>query len=402
MKILISSQYFWPETFRINDLAEELQKRGHEVTVLTGKPNYPQGRFYKGYSFFTHNKDNYKGISVLRVPLFPRFNGKGLCLVLNYVSFVFFSCIYILFHRKKYDVSLTFATSPITQAYPALLHKRIYKSKAYLWVQDLWPESVVAAGKIKSNVLLKILNKIVKDIYKKSNKVLVQSKAFIPAILEKGIKKENIIYLPNWAEDLFTLNIVNNNDDQIEIPNDFIVMFAGNIGESQDFESIINAAELTKKYINIKWVIVGDGRKKTWLENEIKKRQLDNSIILLGKHPVERMPYFFQKADVMLLSLKNEEIFSKTIPSKLQSYMAFGKPVIAMINGIGKKIIDDSECGFTTNAGNYVGLAENIIKAYNTPHEILVKMGTKGKLYYHKEFEKKNIIDRLIKIFEQN
>lgn len=403
MRILIVSQYFWPETFRINDLVKELVERGHNVSVLTGKPNYPQGKIYKGYGLFSHNRDEYYGAKVYRVPLIPRGKGTGLQLVFNYLSYVVTASTFVLFNRKKYDVSLTFAISPITQIYPALLHKRLYKSRAYLWVQDLWPESVTAAGKMSSPIILNRLTKMVKSIYEKTDGILLQSEAFIPSIMQKGNFKDKIQYVPNWAEDLFTQPLEGAQDKYKSIlPKGFLVMFAGNIGEAQDFESIVNAAEKIRGIKDIKWVVVGDGRKKDWVEKEIKKRGLSDTIYLLGRYPLEEMPHFFNRADVLLLTLRNEEIFSLTIPSKVQSYLAFGKPIVSMINGISNKIINDAKCGFTAIAGDSDKLAENIVKAFYTPKETLNQLGMNGKAFYINEFDKKVIINRLEGIFKNN
>ena len=401
MRILIVSQYFWPETFRINDLVKELVERGHNVSVLTGKPNYPQGKIYKGYGFFSHNRDEYFGAKIYRVPLIPRGKGTGMQLGFNYLSYVVSASTFVAFNRKKFDVSLTFAISPITQMYPALLHKKLYGSRAYLWVQDLWPESVAAAGKMDSSSILKGLTKMVRSIYKKSDGVLVQSEAFIPSVLQKGVLPDKVHYIPNWAEDIFTKTVEKNSNKYWEIiPKGFVVMFAGNMGEAQDFDSIVNAAERTRHIHDIKWVIVGDGRKREWVETEIKKRNLSDTFFLLGRYPLEEMPYFFSLADIMLLTLKDEHIFSLTIPSKVQSYLAFGKPIASMINGIGNKVINDANCGYTANAGNAEKLAENIIKAYNAPKETLVELGSNGRLYYMKEFDKGAIIDKLERVFD--
>ena len=314
MKILIVSQYFWPENFRINDLAVDLYKRGYDVSVLTGKPNYPQGKFYKGYSFLGFNKEYYNGVKIYRVPLIPRGNGTGLTLALNYISFVIFSCIFILFHTKKYDLTFTYAVSPITQVFPALLHKRLFSSKSFLWLQDLWPESVSAAGKVKSNILISLLNKMVKYIYKDTDKILVQSEAFISSVEEKGVNRlTKIRYVPYWAEDLFC-NTINSNRDKFKsiMPDGFKVMFAGNIGEAQDFDSIINAVILTQEIPEIKWIFVGDGRKKAFLEKEIIRLNLKENIFLLGRFPLEEMPNFFIHADIMLVTLKKDNEASMT------------------------------------------------------------------------------------------
>lgn len=397
MHILLVSQYFWPETFRINDLAISLLERGNEVTVLTGKPNYPQGKIYNGYSFWGYTKENYKGINIIRVPLAPRVNGSGKYLALNYVSFVFFSCIYILFHRKKYDVSLTFALSPITSVYPAILHKVLYKTKTTMWVQDLWPESVSAAGKMSNKFIMNLLNSMVRNIYRNTDEIFIQSEAFEQSIKSKGVSPTKLHYIPNWAEDLFTdKRQINETKYKGIIPKGFIVMFAGNIGEAQDFDSIIKAAIQTKDNVEIKWVIIGDGRKKKEVEKIIKEKGLTETVFLLGRYPVEEMPNLFTHADLMLVSLKDEEIFSLTIPSKIQSYMAFGKPIVSMLNGIGNKIIKEADCGYNATAGNYKKLADNVILAANTDRKILESKGNNGMQFYKENFSKEKVIDNLL------
>lgn len=401
MNILLVSQYFWPETFRINDLADSLVKRGNNVTVLTGKPNYPEGKIYKGYSFWGCTKETHNRIEVIRVPLLPRGNGSGIRLALNYLSFIFFSCLYILSHKKKYDVSLTFAISPITQVYAALLHKRLYKSKAILWVQDLWPESVVAAGKMHSGFIYKRLSKMVQNIYYKVDRICIQSEAFATSIIQRNVDSKKISYIPNWAEDLFTeRKQVDKTKYKSLIPEGFIVMFAGNIGEAQDFDSIINAAIKTKDNPQIKWVIIGDGRKKKEIEKQIQEKELTETLYLLGRYPVEEMPHLFIHADVMLVSLKDEKIFSLTIPSKIQSYMAFGKPIVSMINGIGNQIIEEADCGYIASAGNHNQLANNVLTAYNVDKKELEDKGRNGMLYYERNFSKSQILTHLLSILQ--
>jgi len=401
MKILIVTQYFWPEEFRINDLAFNLLARGHEVTVLTGNPNYPKGKFYKGYGF-KFKVETYNGVKIYRVPIISRGNGSGFRLALNYLSFAINGSIFAIFMRKKYKVSLVFGISPITAVYPALVHKFLFRSKVNLWVQDLWPESVSAAGKMNSSFAEICLNKMVKQIYKSCDKILVQSEAFIPSVTDKGVSINKLRYVPNWAEDLF-----NSHSDIISlkyqkiIPNGFKVMFAGNIGEAQDFNSIIKAAELTKDILDIKWIVIGDGRKRNWLESEIVRLKLQETVFLIGRYPVEEMPGFFVHADIMLLSLKDENIFSLTIPSKIQSYLAFGKPIAGMLNGIGAEVMKKADCGYIANAGDFKMLADNIVKAYNQDSRILIQKGLNGNDYYNKYFSKKVIIDNLINIFNE-
>ena len=401
MRILLVSQYFWPETFRINDLAESLHQLGHQVVVLTGKPNYPQGKIYEGYSFGGYQKEWYKqGIEVIRVPLIPRGSSSGIRLMINYFSYVFFACLYVLFCRKKFDASLTFAISPITQIYPALLYKKFHRQcRTVLWVQDLWPESVTAAGKMNSRFVYSCLDRMVRSIYRKVDAICVQSQGFIESVLDKGADKQKIVYLPNWAEDLFEEKSIHPSNPYAHlIPKGFVVMFAGNIGEAQDFDSIIQAAYCTKEIDTIKWVIIGDGRKRELIERQVKQLGLSDTVSFLGKYPVEDMPIFFSLADVLLVTLKDQPIFSLTIPSKIQSYMAFGKPIVSMLNGIGNEVISESGCGFTASAGDYKTLADNVIRASRTNQSDLAAMGDNGTKYYRTHFKKDKIIQNLLSV----
>jgi glycosyltransferase involved in cell wall biosynthesis len=397
--ILIISQYFWPETFRINDLAIELQKKGYQVEVLTGTPNYPTGKIYSGYNFCFNRIQYFNGIKIYRVPIIPRGSGNSVRLILNYLSYVFFSSLFVIFCRRKFDYTFTFAVSPITQAIPAILHKSLYKSKSIIWVQDLWPESISAAGKISNRTILKYIKKLVKFIYLKTDFLLIQSQAFSSHILEICNVAHKIKYLPYWAEDIF-LTKKKSADKSISklVPIGFKIMFAGNIGEAQDFESIIKAAEITKTYSDIKWIIVGDGRKKKWLEDEVISKGLKDSVIILGRFPLETMPDFFYIADIMLLTLKDEQIFSLTIPSKIQSYMAYGKPIISMLNGIGAKIIKDADCGYSIPAGDSEKLAKAAIDAFHESSLALQLKGNNAKRYYDSNFSKELLITRLLNI----
>lgn len=398
--ILIVSQYFWPENFKINDLSVALKARGYEVVILTGKPNYPQGKFFKGYGFFSPYKESYKGIDVYRVPIFPRGNGSGIMLLLNYLSFVFFGSFFILLHRKKYDLSITYAISPITQVFPALVHKLFFHSKVYIWLQDLWPESVVAAGKVNSGLAMNLLNKMVRFIYKNCDKVLVQSEAFTESVINKGMKESNIHYIPNWAEDVFTSSVVAANPAKFNLPDGFKIVFAGNIGEAQDFESLIKAASLTKDFPDIKWIFVGDGRKMQWVQEQIKLQDLERTVILPGLFPLEDMPSLYAQADILLISLKDKNIFSLTIPVKLQPYMASGKPIAGMLNGVGAELISKANCGFVCPAGDYVSLSRLVIMAYKMNQETLYELGQNGKNYHDKTFQKEAILDNLTSIID--
>jgi len=398
VKILIVSQVFWPENFKINDLCAELVKRGHKVTVITGKPNYPKGRFYKGFDLFSKIKSNYNGAVVYRLPIIPRGNASGFMLSLNYLSFALIGSIFSLFHRKKYDFSFVFAVSPLTSAIPAIVHRKIFSTKLILWVQDLWPEGVEVTGKLKSEFLKKCLYSLVKFIYRKSDGIYVSSRYMEKSILEKiANSKNNLIrYLPNWAEDNFLTKKIDVNKYSLLMPDGFKIMFAGNIGSGQDIPSIIKAAQILKQYHQIKFIVLGDGSEKEYLLKKINELDLSDTICYLGSYPLEEMPNFYYHADMMLLTLRDELIYSYTVPGKLQGYLASKKPVAAMINGEAADIVKRSKCGIVVNAEDYKSFAEEILEISKMPRSYLDEMGQNGYAYYGKTFIKKNIIDSLL------
>ena len=396
MKILFVSQYFYPEIFKGNDIVFDFIKRGHEVTVLTGKPNYPKGVFFEGYSFFNKKREIVQGAEIIRVSIYPRKNGKGVHLVINYLSFVFFSYFASLFRVKgKYDVIFIQQLSPVTMALPGIWLKKRNNTPIYLWVLDLWPESILAASNFKNNVVINLVEKLVKYIYNSSDVILISSKNFKDSILSR-IKDKNkeIIYLPNWAEDVFSTPPTFNNSD-INLPQGFNIMFAGNVGESQDFETIIKAAELTKSN-QINWIILGDGRKLEWVKSEIKFKKISN-MFTLGRFGVEVMPEFFKRADVMLVTLKDKPVFALTVPAKIQAYMASGKIILGALNGEGNLIINESKSGFAVQAGDYKSLANKAIQLKNISTIEKSSMEKNAIDYYKENFNKETLFDELEK-----
>lgn len=397
MKILIVSQYFWPETFRINDLAEGLIERGHEVTVLTGIPNYPDGEFFKGYGFFKQLRQNYKGIKILRVPLIPRGNGSGKRLALNYLSFAFLAGIFAPFLcGLKYDLIFVYQLSPVTVAIPAIVLKKLKQIPIFFWIQDLWPESLSATGAVSSARILNGVRKLVNFIYRHCDRILIQSPAFAPLIESQGISPHRITYFPNSVEKLYVpIPMKSSSDGIAELPSGFRIMFAGNIGAAQDFPTILAAADILRDYHDIHWVIIGEGRARSWVEAEINKTGLRDNVHLLGRFPMESMPYFFSRADAMLVTLKNEPIFSITIPSKIQSYLACGRPIVAALDGEGGRVVVDSGSGFTSPPEDAEALAESVLAMYRMPKEEREAMGIRGRKYCEENFEREMLIDRL-------
>ncbi len=394
MKILIVSQYFWPENFRINDLAIGLKSKGHSVSVLTGVPNYPDGKIYKGYSFFS-NDEIYEGIKIYRSPMINRGNGNSFRLFLNYFSYAFFASIKSLFiQRNKFDIIFVYEPSPITVVIPAIIIKKLKKIPLVLWVQDLWPESIEAVNVKLPNIVFSSLNKFVSYAYSKCDKILVTSKGYINSITQKNINIDKLMFFPQWAEPIFRPI---DKDDQIQkiMPSGFIVMFAGNIGTAQDFKTIIKAANIVKNDNQIHWVIIGSGRMKDYVDKEIKRLELDN-VHMIGRYPLDDMPKFFAFADLLLISLKKSRIFSLTIPAKIQAYLACGRPILSMLEGEGAKIIEDAKAGINFSPGDYNSLAKGLLRIKNEKAE-LSKMGLNARNYYLKNFDRDKLLEKLIK-----
>lgn len=397
MHILIISQYFWPENFRINELSLSLRKKGHQVTVLTGQPNYPEGSFFKGYGFFKKIKEDYSGVKIIRVPLISRGIGDSLRLIINYLSFVLSAGILgPVFCREKYDVIFVYAPSPVTVGLPAIVMKKIKRAPLMFWVQDLWPETLSAVGSISSKKILKIVGSMVGFIYSQCNTILIQSKSFRPSVEKYTSQTKNTFYFPNSAEKLYQpLELKSDTFEGSLMPSGFKVMFAGNIGAAQGFATILEAASLLKEHKEIQWVILGDGRIRSWVEDEIKKRDLEETFHLLGKHPVETMPRFFSFADALLVTLKKDPIFSLTIPAKLQSYLACARPVIAALDGAGADVVEESKSGIICPPGNSNELAKAVLKMYAMSDKKRIKMGKDGRKYFEVFFEENMLVNKL-------
>lgn len=394
MKVLFVSQYFYPESFKGNDIVFDLVQRGHEVTVLTAKPNYPNGSFFKGYNFFNKREEYINGARVIRTPVYPRKNGIGLNLALNYVSFIFFSYFACIFRVKgQFDIIFVQQLSPVTMALPGLWIKRRKRIPLVLWILDLWPESMLATSKVRISLVTDYLNRLVKNIYNQSDAILISSEFFRNSVSDKIENAgKPIIYFPNWAEDVFS-EASHSKVDVPSLPTGFNIMFAGNIGEAQDFQTIVEAVKLTKN-AGINWIVVGDGRKGTWLEMAKEKDKLEN-LILLGRFPLESMPRLFERADAMLVSLKDEPVFSLTVPAKIQAYMASGKIILGVLNGEGNELINKSSSGFAVPAGNFRSLANCAVKLKNLTDAERKVFSNNSRSYYDANFSKPMLMDKL-------
>lgn len=403
-KILFVCQYFYPETFRGNDIAFHLAEEGHDVHVVTGIPNYPKGKFFPGYGLLKKRHEVINGVRVTRLPLVPRGEDNKIMLMLNFFSFFIVGWFWMLFHAlwHKYDLVFCQQLSPVMMSSPAVLYKKMRHVPLYTWVLDLWPESLTAAGGINNKYILGFFNLFVKSEYKNSDKILTSSKSFDQSILKYGDYKDKVIYYPQWSDGASNASGLNfalpEKLQELSSNGDFIVMFAGAVGEAHGMECNMQAALKTKEYKNIKWVIVGDGRRLDWVRSFVKENGIEETVITLGRFPSETMPLFFEKADVMLVSLADSPLFNMYSPAKIASYMAAERPIIAALNGEGGEVIKAAECGWNVKAGDSDGLAKLVIALSQTDKQELAVKGQKGKAYYDKFFTKDECLKKLDEI----
>lgn len=380
MKILVTSQYYYPEPFRIPDICEELVRRGHEVYVITGIPNYPMGRIYKGYRFHRKRNQIINGVKVHRCFTVGRRMG-AIWRFINYYSFAISSCIYARHIRDEYDVVLANQLSPVMMACSGIVYKKKHGVKLVLYCLDLWPESLVAGGITRESPIYKVFHIISKRIYKRADKVLVTSKSFVK-YFEDEFGIAGVEHLPQYAEALFTPETCKKDaDDKLDL------MFAGNLGAAQSVNTIIDAAKILKDEEDIYWHIVGDGSEYENLKNQAK--DLDH-VIFYGRKSLEEMPTYYSMADAMLVTMQKDPVFSMTLPGKVQTYMAAGKPIVGAIDGETQDIITEAKCGVCVPAEDAPSLAKAVRK-FKADSEY----SKNAYAFYEYKFSKNKFIDNL-------
>ena len=400
MKILVITNHYWPEEFKITELAENLVHKGHDVTVMSGIPNYPAGKFFPGYGLFRKRQEERNGVTIYRMPLIPRGSGRRRMLTLNYLSSAASFCVHSLWHgRKKFDAIFVFNTSPATIGLPALVIRKLYKSPVVMWVLDLWPESISATAAIRKPVILNSIRRLMKSIYKRCDKILISSRGFENSIQAIGGYEGEYVYFPNWIDQPDSHDI---DASQLpDLPEGFKIVFTGNVGAAQDFETVLESAEQLRHHRDLHWIIVGDGRKSQWLAEQVQHRGLENCFHLLGRFPVAAMPYFQSQADAFLLPLRDAPIFSLTVPRKLQAYLAAGKPVIASIAGEGADLVNDANAGVTCKPQSPALLTDAVKKLLAMPPAARAQLGANGQDYCHEHFRPETVFARLDEVLEE-
>lgn len=398
LKILIVSQYFYPENFRINDIVKELVDSGNSVTVLTGIPNYSQNSFFPGYDFFGPFSEDLFGAKVIRVPLLPRGKANFFRLFLNYFSFVFFSSVRSVFlSHEKFDRIFVFAPSPIFVCIPGIILKLINKSHLSIWILDLWPESLIATDVIRDGFLSKMIRAWVAKLYNFFDVLFVSSEGFKQNIKTYFDIDAPIVVLPNWLEDVYRTN--NCTDDKTIDPSNNKVqtlVFAGNIGFFQGLDTMIEAlAPILRSNPNLKVILAGDGRARDELERYVKQIGLAERVVFIGlKNPTELVEYL-REASALLISVVDNHASFWTLPGKLQTYMGMGKPVLGIASGETKRVIEMSDCGYCAEAGDADGFKFLVNKFLTLSRSEQDNMGVNGRNYAEIYFQKRLIIGKL-------
>lgn len=394
MKILVVTQYFYPERFRINELSQELQKRGHDVKVFTGKPNYPQGKYYDGYSFFKPKYESWSDMDIFRVPIIPR-GRTSIGMVLNYLSFWFFGCMKICkIANFSPDVIYVFETSPITCCMPAIHLKKKAGIPIVMNVQDLWPENVLAITGLKNKLIIEMLEKLVRYIYLNCDLLLVASRRFVTNIQrrlpDEATEKNKVKYWPQFA-------VVDAECYKVHYDRQYFdIVFAGNLGEGQGLDLVIDAA-LQMQDSKIRWIFIGDGRYRSKLEQKVKELRLEKQVLFYGSKPEKDIPQLLHEADAALLILKNDPIFTMTIPAKMQTYLACGMPILGCVEGEAKDLIMEASAGITTKQITAEELKNKAEYLSKLDKKRLQEYSNNGYQYGKKMFSIDKLLDQLEK-----
>jgi colanic acid biosynthesis glycosyl transferase WcaI len=397
MQIVFISQYFYPEQFSNNAIAQELVRRGHSLHVYPCVPNYGRPSFFDGYSNTKKRKENWNGVEINRVWTMPR-GTSSYSLIANFIVYPFAAFFEIWKSSKsKSNISFVSMPSPLSQALVGIFLKKWRKVPTVYWVQDVWPESLIFSFEIRNRLAKFILDRACGWIYRQADLVLVQNQLQERLIARHGVEIARIKTMPNTAAEYFQPLQPAQASEVADIAKSagFKLMFAGNIGESQDFDTLIDATKLVQSKHELSWLIVGTGRDLERVKLRVEEEGLADNFRFLGRHPEERMPKFFVHADALIVSLKKAEIFSITLPYKLQCYLACGRPIIGSLDGVGSEIITRSGAGVCAPASSPHLLAQAIMDMMEKSAEERAAMGESGRRYFETHFSPKIIYDKL-------
>lgn len=395
-KLSIFTNHYYPENFRINSLSKKFSKE-YEVSVVSQVPNYPKGSFYNGYSIFKKREEIIDDIKVTRLPVIPR-GSNVIMLTFNYLSYVFSSFLYRLFTKAKTDHVFVYITSPIFISYAALGFAKKNNAKATLYLLDLWPGSLISMLNIKNKWLINRLEKACIKLYKRFDNIIVSSYGFIEVLEKYGINRDKISYIPQHADEILVEPIyISPILDKLKI------VFTGNVGQAQNLDILVNTAKFlkNKNFIDVKFTIVGDGRYRNQLILNVKESGLDDYFEFVGRVDYNEIQGILANHHFGFVSLSEDKTLSKTLPAKVQSYMAFGIPILASANEETPYIINKSKSGVSVRANDANALANKIIELKGLPHKCLLEMGFNGFTYSNKNFDLDDISRKFIKIMKE-
>ena len=401
MKILLLTQWFDPEpTFKGLAFAKELIKQGHEVEVLTGFPNYPQGKLYDGYKLKLFQKENIEGISVLRVPLYASHDNSAFKRVLNYASFAVSATLYGIFLTKKADVIYAYHP-PLTVDMAALLIKLFRKTPVVLDIQDMWPDTLKATGMIGNEKLLNIVDSLCKVVYRYADHIVVLSPGFKQLLEKRNVAASKVSVIYNWCDES-SLNSVSelSADNKQLLNNKFNIVFAGNMGKAQSLDTVIEVAQQLKSELEIQFVFVGQGTETQRLKQICKDNQLNN-VKFIPQMPMQKVGAILRKADALLVYLRNDPLFEITIPSKTQAYMAIGKPIIIGVSGDASNLVQEADCGVVVTPEDTLSLKEGILKLYHLERDKAEEMANKAKIFYQSNLSITTGVKQFIDVFKK-
>lgn len=395
MKILIVSQYFYPETFRVNILAKELVSRGHEVTVLTGYPQYPKGEIYEGYGFDKPYEKIWNGVKIERVKMCPR-GHNAIGLLLNCITYVTEANKWVKKCTEKVDAVYVFEVSPVTVGLPALKYKKKFGTPIYFNVQDLWPENVEEILGIHNKLIIGIINKIVDKIYRESDKILCSSNGFVENIANRGVSRDKLVFWPQFCE---KPDFTNAKKPECYDDNYFNIVFTGNIGDAQGLDLLVDAATLLKNE-DVCWYIVGDGRARERLKKKVEEANLSESVRFMGRVSESEANNYVKFADCAYLSFKDSKLFDLTIPAKLQTYLACGTPILGAVCGDSARIIEEAQCGLVCEK-NAEAVKDAVLQLANDASSKSRKTVNSMK-YFDEHFSMELLVSKLEEVMNQN
>jgi len=395
MRVLLLTQWYQPEGPLQEQMAHALQKMGHQVTVLTGFPNYPTGKLYPGYSLRPWRREVLAGVPVTRAPLYPDHSRSGLRRILNYVSFGAASSMVGPWLIGRPDVIFVYHP-PLTIGWPAWLLSRLWHVPFVYQIQDMWPETLRATGMIDSERILSWVGHYAKWVYAKAAAICVISPGFRVNLIDKGVSPEKIHVISNWVdtEIYYPEQPDSALAEELGMVGRFNIMFAGNIGEAQGLETVLDAAELLRNDPQVQFVFVGDGIALPRLRQSAESRALNN-VRFLGSYPPRAMPKLYSLADVLLVHLRDDPLFRITIPHKILSYMAVGKPILAAVAGDAADVVTEAGAGIACSPGDGQALASVVQRFHNMNEQERRKMGECGLAAVHKQYSRAVLVGEI-------